>query len=281
MLGSLLHSGTPSRRGSSRNRESHPENTQPDRQLNPEIADSTFLTEVSLGLSKMGSALLDSTVDTTPANAAGNSSSAEALRLQVAERLAAHRSRRGLTQAQPEASSADTRQGNTRAARIAAAVAERYAKSPSYRAILAAEAERAVQQARAAAEVAARNARAVAAVQQQLLDGLREDAASEDISQDDIAESEAERRFARAEFPEPSALELSLRGRIWSRQPEAAQAARKERTSRKVLAQKLRATRPTTNPGLMARRPRVCTLGCRPRVIPIPSPPAKPRQAAD
>ena len=150
----------------------------------------------------MGSALLDSTVETTPANAAGNSSSAEALRLQVAERLAAHRSRRGPAQAQPELSPADARQGNSRAARIAATVAERYAKSPSYRAMLAAEAERAVQQARAAAEVAARNARAVAAAQQQLLDGLHEEAAGEDAPQDDISQDEGGGEFAHVEIPQ-------------------------------------------------------------------------------
>lgn len=158
----------------------------------------------------MGSALLDSTAEAVPAKTAGNSSSAEALRLQAAERLAAHRSRRGMAPAQPEVSTADSRQGNTRAARIAAAVAERYAKSPSYRAMLAAEAERAVQQARAAAEVAARNARAVAAAQQQLLDGLDEDALSEDISQRDTPQNGGERESTHAEVAEPRAEELSL-----------------------------------------------------------------------
>ncbi len=99
---------------------------------------------------------------------------ASALKLQTAERLAAHRARRsrpgdamltGLDlPARPQA--------DTRAARIAAAVAERYAQSQSYRAFLAAEAERAIEQAEAAAEVAARTARAVAASHQQLLDEL-------------------------------------------------------------------------------------------------------------
>jgi uncharacterized RDD family membrane protein YckC len=119
----------------------------------------------------MGSALLDSTVAAAAANVAGNSST-EALRLQVAERLAAHRSRRSAGPAMAEVSPAATRRADSRAARIAAAVAERYAHSPTYRAFLAAEAERAVEQARAAAEVAALNAMAVAAAQQNLLDAF-------------------------------------------------------------------------------------------------------------
>src|ERR1039458_2569874 len=118
----------------------------------------------------MGSALLDSTVAAAAANVAGNSST-EALRLQVAERLPAHRSRRA-GPAIAEVSPAATRRADGRAARIAAAVAQRYANSPTYRAFLAAEAERAVEQARAAAEVAALNAMAVAAAQQNLLDAF-------------------------------------------------------------------------------------------------------------
>ena len=119
----------------------------------------------------MGSALLDSTIAVAAANVAGNSST-EALRLQVAERVAAHRSRRSAGPAMAEVSPAATRRADSRAARIAAAVAERYANSPTYRAFLAAEAERAVEQARAAAEVAALNAMAVAAAQQNLLDAF-------------------------------------------------------------------------------------------------------------
>jgi uncharacterized RDD family membrane protein YckC len=104
--------------------------------------------------------------------------SAEALRAQVAERLAAHRRRRGDETAQaskPE----QPRQANTRSAQIAATVAERYAKTQSYRAFLAAEAERATQQARAAAEVAALNAEAVAAAQQRLMEALDQHASAE------------------------------------------------------------------------------------------------------
>ena len=96
--------------------------------------------------------------------------SAESLRRQVAERLAAHRSRRN----PPTQSSANLTPAPKRTSRIAAAVAQRYANSPSYHAFLAAEAERATQQARAAAEVAALNAQAVAAAQQQLLESLQE-----------------------------------------------------------------------------------------------------------
>jgi uncharacterized RDD family membrane protein YckC len=95
------------------------------------------------------------------------------LKLQAAERLAAHRARRngGATPSLPGLELAP-RQPETRASRIAAAVAERYAHSQSYRAFLAAEAERAMEQAHAAAEVAARTAQAVAATQQQLLSEL-------------------------------------------------------------------------------------------------------------
>jgi uncharacterized RDD family membrane protein YckC len=125
----------------------------------------------------MGSALLDTaTLDLS------DPSSPDGLRMQVAERLAAHRDRRRrprATAASPELSSSSSVLGsdgsataNARWARVAAAVAERYARSPSYRAFLAAEAEKALQQARAAAEVAALNMRAVAEAQRQLMDAL-------------------------------------------------------------------------------------------------------------
>ncbi len=100
-----------------------------------------------------------------------------ALRQQVAERLAAHRSRRPRS-SEPEQA---TQNANPRAkaSRIAAAVAERYAQSKSYRAFLAEEAERAVReaeeaarQAEAAAEIAVRNAEALAQVQYDLLTEL-------------------------------------------------------------------------------------------------------------
>ncbi|HEX2917934.1 MAG TPA: RDD family protein [Edaphobacter sp.] len=103
---------------------------------------------------------------------------AHALRQQVAERLAAHRSRRPRGSEQIEPQAANPRQ---RASKIAAAVAERYAQTKSYQAYLAEEAERAVReaeeaarQAQAAAEIAARNAEAMAKAQYELLTELEE-----------------------------------------------------------------------------------------------------------
>lgn len=100
-----------------------------------------------------------------------------ALRQQVAERLAAHRSRRSRIP-EPETESAP----RPSKSRIAAVVAERYAQSKSYRAYLAEEAERAVReaeeaarQAEAAAEIAARNAKALAEVQYNLLAELEQE----------------------------------------------------------------------------------------------------------
>jgi uncharacterized RDD family membrane protein YckC len=133
----------------------------------------------------MGSALLDTDAldpayDERPGDSrapldpsqttSGSAKSAENLRLQVAERLAAHRSRRNT----PTQQAVNLTPAPKRNSRIADAVAQRYANSPSYRAVLAAEAERATQQARAAAEVAALNAAAVAQAQQQLLESLQE-----------------------------------------------------------------------------------------------------------
>ena len=99
-----------------------------------------------------------------------------ALKQQVADRVAAHRARRGQTSravatadvAQTESS----RPTRSRSAHIAAAVAERYAHSPSYRSFLAAEAERTIRQADAAAQIATINAQAIAVAQQQLLADL-------------------------------------------------------------------------------------------------------------
>jgi len=148
----------------------------------------------------MGSALLDNNTDSThaevPRQASAHSAaavarlgdrearasagapgpSAETLRLEVAERLAEHRSRRALAHPQATIPSLQlpTPPGNRRAQRIAAAVAERYAHVPSYRELLAAEAERALSQARAEAEVTALSAQAVAAAQKNLLDALAE-----------------------------------------------------------------------------------------------------------
>ncbi len=95
-----------------------------------------------------------------------------ALKQEVAERLAAHRSRKGRSPAAKLVAIAEPalpRKTRSGADRIAAAVAERYAHSQSYRDFLAAEAKRAIEEANATAEIAARNAEAVTAVQQQLL----------------------------------------------------------------------------------------------------------------
>jgi uncharacterized RDD family membrane protein YckC len=146
----------------------------------------------------MGSALLDtapldpafagvsSDVPTaaTQSHAAARSSaspaSTEALRRQVAERLAAHRSRRPPAQPALEFSPTRSTSAHARTARIAAIVAQRYAQSLSYRTYLAVEAERATQQAQAAAQIAALNAQAVAQAQQQLLDSLNQDSLNQD-----------------------------------------------------------------------------------------------------
>jgi uncharacterized RDD family membrane protein YckC len=102
------------------------------------------------------------------------------LKQAVAERLAAHRSRRA-SQARQEAQAEAAAEARAEAARNATrrgasmvreAVAARYKESQSYREFLAAEAERALQQAQAEAEIAARNALAVAEAQQKLLTEL-------------------------------------------------------------------------------------------------------------
>ena len=96
-----------------------------------------------------------------------------ALKQQVAERVAAHRARRGTTASPVQSPAGEQRRpSRPRSAEIAAAVARRYAESPSYRAILAEESERSLRQAEAAAEVANINARAIARAQQQLLKDL-------------------------------------------------------------------------------------------------------------
>ncbi len=109
-----------------------------------------------------------------------------ALREQVAERVAAHRARRGRSTTSGSVTPiAPPTPVKARAARIAAAVAERYAHSQSYRAFLAAEAERAIREAEAAAEVAALSARAVAEAQNQLLfelDQIKTEEAPESVT---------------------------------------------------------------------------------------------------
>ena len=96
-----------------------------------------------------------------------------ALKQQVAERLAAHRARRGGSAAPRLTPTPESpRPARGRSAAIAAAVAQRYAGSPTYRSVLAEESERALRQAEAVAEVANINARAIARAQQQLLADL-------------------------------------------------------------------------------------------------------------
>lgn len=102
------------------------------------------------------------------------SASAANLKQQVAERLAAHRARRGAPAPTPGPIPVRPHSPRGRASDIAATVAERYANSPTYRASLAAQIEEAVQQANAAAQVAAVTAEAVAAAQYGLLADLDE-----------------------------------------------------------------------------------------------------------
>ena len=130
-----------------------------------------------------------------------SAASAESLRHQVAERLAAHRSRRNPLP-QP---SVDLSPAPKRTSRIAATVAQRYANSPSYHAFLAAEAERATQQARAAAEVATLNAQAVAQAQQQLLDSLHEQSHQLPLESQPAAQSVAQ-PIAQPALTQPDSL---------------------------------------------------------------------------
>ena len=122
----------------------------------------------------MGSAQLDFVaVEETPVPV--EAARPNALRQQVAERLAAHRQRRERQEtpdAPPESTAAELDPRTSQKNRIAAAVAKRYAHTPSYRAVLAEQAKRAIQEASAAAEVAQRNADAVTAAQTELLGEL-------------------------------------------------------------------------------------------------------------
>jgi len=132
-----------------------------------------------------------------------------ALKQQVAERLAAHRNRRGRQAASGPEQTAPAAPARERTARIAAAVAERYAQSKSYRAFLAEEAERAIRQAEAAAEVAALNARAVAQAQYDLLDQL-DNYAAEAPSPTVIAAPRAVETAITPAQPQPVATQLDL-----------------------------------------------------------------------
>ncbi|MHB1701970.1 MAG: RDD family protein [Acidobacteriaceae bacterium] len=86
---------------------------------------------------------------------------------QVAERLAAHRMKKGRAGAQEPETRPDAyeRSAESRVSRVAAAVAARYAAAPSYRDLLAAQAEAALRQAEAAAAAAASAAAAAASAE--------------------------------------------------------------------------------------------------------------------
>jgi hypothetical protein len=157
--------------------------------------------------------------------------SADALRTQVAQRLAAHRRRRE----SPGAAQADSilqadlagqaAPAGSRSARIAATVAERYARTPSYRAVLAAEAERATQQARAAAEVAALNAQAIAAAQQRLLQAFDESErrAAAEASAAEASAAQAHHAEQEARFAAEQAARLEPAPNLWpDLEPDAA-----------------------------------------------------------
>ena len=171
----------------------------------------------------MGSALRNITVldpgslgaagDPTDGSAAGSSASAEALRMQVAERLAAHRDRRSRLspprQIPEQTTVSRTPASGDSRARIAATVAEYYAQSPSYRAFLAAEAKRAIEEARAAADIAALSAQAVAEAQQELLDSLSQNLSRETELPVEIAAAHAPVDFAAALAPTDLAVALA------------------------------------------------------------------------
>ncbi|HEY2038231.1 MAG TPA: RDD family protein [Edaphobacter sp.] len=168
-------------------------------------------------------------IETTDETSRNTETSLEpfALRQQVAERLAAHRSRRR-THNDPEPA-AQNMNPRAKASRVAAAVAERYAQSKSYHSYLAEEAERAVReaeeaarQAEAAAEIATRNAEALAQVQYDLLtelDQYSEDpsdspAAAQDrrpsSTQDAAVQENQTGEFAFETTPAPAAFTVKL-----------------------------------------------------------------------
>ena len=145
-----------------------------------------------------------------------------ALKQLVAERLAAHRSRRAVV----EGREAQARRQQTAvqaairlqahrdavrsdvhpdASRVREAVAARYQQSVSYREFLAVEAQRALDQAQAEAEVAVRSARAVVEAQRQLLDEIEQWNQPEESASEDLAESF--RDLPLLEVVEPRAIE--------------------------------------------------------------------------
>ncbi len=140
----------------------------------------------------MGSAALDTRFIEDVSPSPEGAAPAEELRRQVAERLAAHRSRRSRRSLSQPVEAKGPASIDPRVAEIAAAVAERYARSQSYRAYLEAEAERAVQRARAEAEVAALNAEAVEQAQRQLLERLDRESDKQSLKRQAQAEAPTE-----------------------------------------------------------------------------------------
>jgi RDD family len=143
------------------------------------------------------------------------------LRQQVAERLAAHRSRRD--RGSTPASTTPQKSTSGRTNRIATAVAERYSRSQSYRDFLAAEAQRAIDEANAAAEIAARNALAISIAQQELIAELEQARIQEPPqlalvaaplppppAQEPAREQEQDDRPSLELVPEPPPFELAL-----------------------------------------------------------------------
>jgi len=113
------------------------------------------------------------------------------LKQAVAERLAAHRSRRAAEraqQAQAAQQEALLRGSGRKVSQVRDAVAARYEQSVSYREFLAAEAERSLQQAQAEAEVAARKAVAVAEAKMQLMQEIEHWNRSEEAEQQAVRE---------------------------------------------------------------------------------------------
>jgi uncharacterized RDD family membrane protein YckC len=102
------------------------------------------------------------------------------LQREVAERLAAHRSRRAAEQVMKAAFAENAMEREAAhksrggAASVRAAVQARYEQSVSYREFLAAEADRVLERAQAEAEVAARKVKAVAEAQMQLMQELEQ-----------------------------------------------------------------------------------------------------------
>lgn len=158
-----------------------------------------------------GSAQLDTLtlepLESSPAASAGLPS---ALKLQVAERLEAHRLRKS-SAPRPNAAPApvDIPPAQGRRAHLAATVAERYAQTPSYRAFLAEQAQRAIEAAAAAADVAVRSAQAIAEAQQSLLAELELWSAPQQFTPATAHIARADQTFANQTFADQTFADQS------------------------------------------------------------------------